>query len=760
MRLSGSPSSITAIAAVMCALAFPSSASADTITVGWDPHPDATVVGYMLYVEGPSGYSRTFDVGLSVVFPFAEAVAGQQYCFAVASYAAGPRVGPPSSPVCGYSDMAPVFAGVSDRSTEVGQAVSLQLNADDPEESPLTYTATGLPPGLTLQSSTGFISGTPTIVGTYNVTATARDESLSSVQTFTWSIVAPGGAALSTSATTGGALRLTSLAADRPAPQPAGSSITFTATVAGGASPHQYKWWVHDDSGWRVMRNWAQGNTWTWTPTVANSGYQVSVWVRNATTTADTYENNQSSGIIDFPIGGTSQAPPPATPSSTPSAGPLTLTSLAADRPAPQPAGSTITFTATASGGASPYQYKWWLNAGSGWYVARDWAQGNTWTWTPWVVNSGYQVSVWVRNATTTADTYENNQSSGIINFPIGGTSQAPPPATPSSTPSAGPLTLTSLAADRPAPQPAGSSITFTAAASGGASPYQYKWWIYDGANWIIAQQWTTSNRWTWTPSAGNSSYRVAVWVRNAGSSTDVYDNSGSSGSLAYPISAASTSSPTPSTTTSGGVLTLTSIGGDRVAPQPAGTSIVFTASATGGSSPYQYKWWLYDGANWIQRSDWSTSNSWTWTPSAANSAYIVGVWIRNAGSTVDTAAAVGSMPFAITSGSTPTTAPSTSGPLKLTGISSSRGAPSPVGVSVQFTAQISGGAAPQQYKWWLFDGAMWYQMTGWSTSNTWSWAPPSANSFQVGVWVRNAGSSADAADSSEAVGAIAFQVY
>ncbi len=79
----------------MCALAFPSSANADTITVGWDPHPDATVVGYMLYVEGPSGYSRSFDVGLSVVFPFTEAVAGQQYCFTVASYAAGPRVGPP-----------------------------------------------------------------------------------------------------------------------------------------------------------------------------------------------------------------------------------------------------------------------------------------------------------------------------------------------------------------------------------------------------------------------------------------------------------------------------------------------------------------------------------------------------------------------------------------------------------------------------------------------------------------------------------------
>jgi cell wall-associated protease len=85
----------------------------------------------------------------------------------------------------------------------------------------------------------------------------------------------------------------------------------------------------------------------------------------------------------------------------------LTLTSLTANRTAPQPAGTTITFTATASGGTAPYQFKWWLWVGTGWWVVRDWGAGNTYTWTPTVANAQHQVTVWARSAGQTANVAE-----------------------------------------------------------------------------------------------------------------------------------------------------------------------------------------------------------------------------------------------------------------------------------------------------------------------------------------------------------------
>jgi hypothetical protein len=71
----------------------------------------------------------------------------------------------------------------------------------------------------------------------------------------------------------------------------------------------------------------------------------------------------------------------------------------------------------------------------------------------------------------------------------------------------------TTLDADKPAPQPAGSPIVFTATVRGGRF-YKYKWWVFDGVEWSIAKEWSSSNTFTWTPAAANVNYRVLVRVR------------------------------------------------------------------------------------------------------------------------------------------------------------------------------------------------------------------------------------------------------
>jgi subtilase family serine protease len=77
----------------------------------------------------------------------------------------------------------------------VGTAASLQISASDSASGQtLTYSATGLPAGLSISSSTGLISGTPTTAGTSDVTVTATDTTgASGSASFTWTINSTSG---------------------------------------------------------------------------------------------------------------------------------------------------------------------------------------------------------------------------------------------------------------------------------------------------------------------------------------------------------------------------------------------------------------------------------------------------------------------------------------------------------------------------------------------------------------------------------------
>ncbi len=73
------------------------------------------------------------------------------------------------------------------QSNRIGDSVTLQLMAGDPDGEALTYSATGLPAGLTNNPQTGMISGMiEGPAGTYNVTATVSDGYGSASTTFPW----------------------------------------------------------------------------------------------------------------------------------------------------------------------------------------------------------------------------------------------------------------------------------------------------------------------------------------------------------------------------------------------------------------------------------------------------------------------------------------------------------------------------------------------------------------------------------------------
>ena len=304
---------------------------------------------------------------------------------------------------------------------------------------------------------------------------------------------------------------------------------------------------------------------------------------------------------------------------------------MSSNKTAPQPPGTAITFTAQPTGGVAPYQYKWLISDGVTTTVAANWTASNQFTWTPATANSKYVVSVWVRSAGKTADALEASASSA---FAIGA-AEAKSPAS-----------SVTLVANRVAPQAPFTAITWTATPVGGVAPHEYKWLVFDGTTSTVAVNWSASNSFVWTPSTANSNYRVDVWVRSAGNTSDIRE---ASASAPFPIAAASTTGPAaPIGVAPVSSVTLTS---SKPSPQPAGASIVFTAKPVGGVGPYQYQWLTFEDNTWTPVGGWGNFNTMTWSRNASSPKYQVQVRVRSAGSTNANGEATATMSFVLNNG-------------------------------------------------------------------------------------------------------------
>lgn len=407
-----------------------------------------------------------------------------------------------------------------------------------------------------------------------------------------------------TDASTSTLVNAITLSANHVAPQVSGTAITFTVFATGTGATQEYKWLVDDGNGFKAVANWSAADTYAWTPTAANANYRVAVWARGTGNAADAAEASASTRFaIDAP------APEP-----------VRSVTFSSDKPAPQAPGASITFTATVDGGRA-VEYKWLVHDGLAWGAVTGWSANNTFAWTPAAANTSARVGIWVRSNGNTKDEPESTFSS---DFPITSAAATAP---------AGPVSSVTFSSDKAAPQPQGTTIAFTAAADGG-SAVEYKWLVHDGLAWSAVTGWSAQNTFAWTPASANASARVGIWVRSNGSTADQPE---ATWSADFPITA-----PPPPPIAG---VTLTT---DRPAPQLAGTTIVATATVSGGSAAIQYRWLIHDGYTWNTVTDWTTSSTYNWTPAVANSGHFIGVWVRNAANTSGDAEATMSLPYPI----------------------------------------------------------------------------------------------------------------
>ena len=136
-------------------------------------------------------------------------------------------------PALGASTGGVTVSTPANQTSTVGTAASLQISAADTAGGTLSYSATGLPAGLSINTSTGLISGTPTTTGTSSVTVTAHDSTgPSGTASFSWTINPVGANTVtvtnpgSQSGTVGTAASLQIHATDSAS----GQTLTYSAT--------------------------------------------------------------------------------------------------------------------------------------------------------------------------------------------------------------------------------------------------------------------------------------------------------------------------------------------------------------------------------------------------------------------------------------------------------------------------------------------------------------------------------------------------
>ena len=387
-------------------------------------------------------------------------------------------------------------------------------------------------------------------------------------------------------------------------PQLSSTTVTFTASAMGCPHPLYQFWLLAPGGSWQVVQKYSSSATFAWnTSGLAPGSYMYTVWARDANSVGtacsglgcnDTYYPGTNYLLTTQPCTSVSDTPNPAS---------------------PQVSSTSITFTGAASGCTHPL-YQFWIRApGGSWQVVQPYSPSATFTWNTANVLAGqYLYTVWARDSSS-----NGTQCSSL------GCNDAFFAAQPFSL-TAQACTSVNDSASPASPQAVATTVTFTASSSGCSHPL-YQFWIRPpGGTWQVTQPYSASATYSWnTAGLQPGTYLYTVWARDASST----------GTQCSSLGCNDAYFPAPSY-----VLNLQPCASVNDVASPAspsvhGTTVTFTATASGCPHPLYQFWIRPPGGSWQVMQSYSPSATFTWnTGSSAAGAYLYTVWARDASST------------------------------------------------------------------------------------------------------------------------------
>lgn len=450
-----------------------------------------------------------------------------------------------------------------------------------------------------------------------------------------------------------GGIMTVNFGADRSSPQLAATELLLKAEAAGGDGTYTYQFLVDG----REVQN-SESNEYIWNAKGGDHKLAVTV--------------TDGNGIVvecskDYTVEGESPADP------------VQVNSLNSDKQSGAAVGTPVVFTANAVGGEGTLQYRFSQKYGTATTVVQDYSTSNSVTLKPDRAGT-YTIIVDVKDGA-------DGSASKSVTFAWAAVTNE--------------FKIDSFTASKQSPQPQGTSIKLTAAASGGSGTLQYRFSRVLNGKTTIFRDYSTSNEAYCNPQAGE--YTLYVDVKDAAGKTV-------STSMNYkwkePVKE----------------LKVTKFTASKTSPQPQGSTIQLTALGEGGSGELKYRFYrVKDGMVTVFR-DYQKLNTAYCNPAQGSYTLYVDVMDEDGNTATSN--------MAFTWGE-PQKEPT------IKSFTASKVSPQPQGTSIRLDATVEGGSGKLQYRFYRVGNGKTTVFRDYASSGT-AYCNPVAGDYLIYVDVKD----------------------